>query len=393
LAIKILWQVFIGLILAALSLSPVQSLFFNTGRWLYILIFAMSSCYFLIPFCRIAAIRLKIVDNPNWRKVHTKATPLLGGLAVYLAFILSLLFNNIFLPGMALILVGGSLIFLMGLADDIRPLPASLKLTFQILFALIVIVPGNIQLTYFYHESWAHLINIPLTVLWIVGLTNAMNFFDGLDGLAAAISIIIAVFLGIISFKTYQPALGWISIAMAGSCIGFMPYNFRFGQSARIFLGDAGSTFIGFTLACLAVLGNWSATSNLVSLTAPILIFGILIFDMTYVNLSRIKNRLAANFLELLKCANKDHLHHRLLMMGFTAKETVFIISIMSACLGVSALIIMKQNITEALLGLGQAVMILGLIVILMRKGREKSSKEGEKGQPMRRRGDHIRLD
>ena len=340
-----------------------------------------------------AAVRLKIVDKPDWRKMHSNDTPLLGGLAVYLAFLLSLLLNSVFLPGMKTILLGGSLILLMGLMDDIRPIPSSIKFMVQIIISLIVILLGDIRFTFFYHEPLDPLINIPLTVLWIVGLTNAMNFFDGIDGLATALSIIIASFLGVISFITNQPALGWFSIAMAGSCTGFMPYNFRFGKSARIFLGDAGSTFTGFTLACLAVLGNWSPTSYFVSFTAPILIFGILIFDMIYVNLSRIKNRLASNFFELLKCANKDHLHHRLIIMGFSHKETVFIISSMSICLGVSALIIMRQRITEAILGLGQACMILGLIAVLMLKGREKVPKEGDRRRNMRRKEDRLHLD
>jgi UDP-GlcNAc:undecaprenyl-phosphate GlcNAc-1-phosphate transferase len=287
---------------------------------------------------------------------------------------------------MKILLLGSSLILIIGLWDDIRPLPALLKFILQVLIALVVILFGNIQLTFFYNTPWAYLINIPLTILWIVGLTNAMNFFDGIDGLAAVISIIIAVLLGIISFSTDQPALGWFSVAMAGSCMGFMPYNFRIGKSALLFLGDAGSTFLGFTLAGLAVLGTWSNTSHFVSLTAPILIFGVLIFDMIYVNLSRIKNRQAGNFFELLACVNRDHLHHRLFFMGFTEKEVVSIIAVMSACLGVSALIIMNQKVIEALLGLTQAIMILGLIVILMLKGREIIPKEGDRRARRRRR-------
>ncbi|MFC1866738.1 glycosyltransferase family 4 protein, partial [Thermodesulfobacteriota bacterium] len=369
----------------------VKFFYFNSGiRWLYILVFSFMAAYFITPFCRMAALRFNILDKPDWRKIHQQATPLLGGLGVYLAFALSLLFNNIFLPGMNILLIGGSLIFIIGLWDDIRPLPALLKFILQILISLLVILIGDIRLTFFYNELWAPFINIPLTVLWIVGLTNAMNFFDGIDGLSAAISIIASAFLGIISFQTNQPALGWFSVAMVGSCMGFLPHNFRVGKSARLFLGDAGSTFLGFTLAGLAVLGRWSNTSNFVSLTAPILIFGVLIFDMIYVNLSRIKNLQAKGFFELLTCVNKDHLHHRLLFMGFARKEVVFIISIMSICLGVSALIIMNQKITEAFLGIIQAIMIMGLIAVLMLKGRGKIPKEGDRRVFKRRRGDRL---
>jgi UDP-GlcNAc:undecaprenyl-phosphate GlcNAc-1-phosphate transferase len=336
-----------------------------------------------------AATRLNILDRPDWRKTHPDPTPLLGGLGVYLAFLLSLLFNNVFYPGMKILLLGASLILIIGLWDDIQPMPALLKFIIQVLISLVVIIFGNIQLTFFYNTPFAPFINIPLTVLWIVGLTNAMNFFDGVDGLATTMSILIAAFLGVIALKNDQTAVGWFSVALAGSCMGFMPYNFRIGKPALLFLGDAGSTFLGFTLAGLAVMGRWSNTSHFVSLTAPILIFGVLIFDMIYVNLSRIKNRLARNFFELLTCVNRDHLHHRLLFMGFNGKEAVFIIAVISACLGVSALIIMNQKVIEAILGLSQAVMILGLIVILMLKGREIIPKEGDRRVFRRRREDH----
>ncbi|MFC1821837.1 glycosyltransferase family 4 protein [Thermodesulfobacteriota bacterium] len=370
--IKVFWQAAIGIILLVLFLPVTKSWYFSKGlRWHYILMISFLAAYFAVPFCRSLAIKFNVMDKPDWRKIHDQPTPLFGGLAIYIAFSIALLMNNVFLPGMKVLLLGATLIFIMGLWDDIRPMPALIKLIFQILISLLVILLGDIQLTFFYQASWAPLFDIPLTVLWIVGLTNAMNFFDGIDGLAASMSIIAALFLGIIAFKTFQPALGWFAVALLGSCLGFMPHNFRVRGSARVFLGDAGSTFLGFTLAGLAVLGKWSNTSHFVSLAAPFLIFGVLIFDMIYVNLSRIKNRQARTFFELLTCVNKDHLHHRLLFMGFARKEVVFIISTLSICLGVSALIIMNQQVIEALLGLLQALLLFGLIMALMFKGRD----------------------
>ena len=143
-------------------------------------------------------------------------------------------------------------------------------------------------------------------------------------------------------------------------------------------------------MAGLAVLGTWSRVSHFVSLSAPILIFGVLIFDMIYVNFSRIKNRQAKNPIELLTCVNKDHLHHRLIFMGFARKEAVYIISIISTCLGVSALIIMNQRVIEAALGLFQAILILGLVAVFMLKGREKFPKEGDRRKRQRRREDRA---
>jgi UDP-GlcNAc:undecaprenyl-phosphate GlcNAc-1-phosphate transferase len=389
---RILWQTLLALSLAALLLPAARSFFFNEARrWQYLLVFSCLAACFLTPVCRALALKLKVLDRPDWRKIHDQPTPLLGGAAVFVAFSAALLLNNVFLPGMKSLLFGATLIFVMGLIDDIKPVPALLKFFLQVGISLVVVFVGDIQLTFFYHSAWAPLVNIPLTVLWMVGLTNAMNFFDGIDGLASALSIICALFLGILAFNTHQPALGWFAVAAVGACVGFLPHNFRLGKSALIFLGDAGSTFLGFTLAGLAVLGQWSMTSQFVSLVAPVLIFGVLIFDMVYVNLSRIKNRQARSFTELLTCVNKDHLHHRLLFLGFARKEAVFIISTISVCLGISAFIIMDQNFVGGLLGLFQALLILGLIMALMLKGRERVPKEGERRRVLRRREDRIR--
>jgi UDP-GlcNAc:undecaprenyl-phosphate/decaprenyl-phosphate GlcNAc-1-phosphate transferase len=392
LILNLFWQTFLALSLVALILPSVRSFFFNLGlRWQYIFLFSFLAACFLTPLCRALALKLKILDRPDWRKIHDQPTPLLGGVAIYVAFSVALLLNNVFLPGMKSLLLGATLIFVMGLIDDVKPLTALLKFVLQVGISLIVIVIGDIHLTFFYHSTWAPFVNIPLTVLWMVGLTNAMNFFDGIDGLASAMSIICALFLGILAFNTDQPALGWFAVAAVAACIGFIPHNFRLGKSALIFLGDAGSTFLGFTLAGLAVLGQWSMTSRFVSLAAPVLIFGVLIFDMVYVNLSRIKNHQARSFTELLACVNKDHLHHRLLFLGFARKEVVFIITTISVCLGMSAFIIMDQKFIEGLLGLFQALLILGLVVALMLKGRERIPKEGDRRRILRRREDRVR--
>jgi UDP-GlcNAc:undecaprenyl-phosphate GlcNAc-1-phosphate transferase len=388
---KIAWQTFLGLFLIFLIQPRVRVLYFEVGlRWQYILILSFVSAYFMAPLFRFLALKWNILDHPNSRKLHDQPTPLLGGAAVYVAFTASILLNGIFLPGMKVLLLGGSFIFFMGLIDDIFPLPALLKFILQVAVAVFVILVSPIQLTFFFGAMWEPLLNIPLTVLWMVGLTNAMNFFDGIDGLASAMSIIASFFLGLLAFNTDQPALGWFAVALLGSCAGFLPHNFRLGKSALLFLGDAGSTFLGFMLGGLAILGRWSDSSHFVSLTAPILVFGVLIFDMVYVNLSRIKNRQARSFVQLLNCANKDHLHHRLLFLGFARKEVVFIISTISVCFGVSALIIMRQDLTEALLGLFQAVLIIGLIVTLMLKGRERIPDEGDRRVMRRRREDRI---
>ena len=162
---KIIWQIVIALFLLFLSYPWVRKFYFDSGlRWQYIFIFSFLAAYFLTPLCRSVALKLNILDKPDWRKIHYQPTPLLGGLAVYIAFCTSLLLNGVFLPGMKVLLLGASMIFVMGLWDDIRPLPAFLKFILQIAIALLVIIWGDIQLTFFYHEFWAPFINIPLTV-------------------------------------------------------------------------------------------------------------------------------------------------------------------------------------------------------------------------------------
>lgn len=375
--LSVIWQAVIGILLIVLLVPIVKLTYFNAGlRWQYILVFSFIATYFLTPFCRTIALKRNILDHPDWRKRHQDPTPLLGGLAVFLAFSFSLIVNGVFLPGMKSLVVGSLLIFVLGLWDDIHSISALLRFAFQILISIFVILSGGIYLTLFKQFPGAEIFNFFLTVLWMVGLTNAMNFFDGIDGLAAGLSIISAIFLGIIAFKSGQPALGWLAVAIVGSCAGFMPHNFKFEKSADIFLGDSGSTFLGFILAGLAVLGEWSKTSGFVSFTAPVLIFGVLIFDMVYVTASRIKNRSAKNSLGILADANMDHFHHRLLFMGFKRKETAFTIFTVSTCLGVSALIIMDQEFIDALLGLFQAGLVLGIVAVLMFKGRNITSCE-----------------
>lgn len=370
--------VFYGILFVLLLAEPVRAFYFRSGlRWQYILLLSFVGALFFTPLARGLAIRFRILDSPGQRKAHLEITPLLGGLAVAAAFAVALLVNNVFLLQMKSLLVGAMLIFLIGLWDDIRPLNAGVRFLCQIFVALYVILFGGISLTFFSQQDWSPLLNVPLTALWIVGLTNAMNFFDGLDGLAAGLSVVNASFFGTVAFLSDQPSLGWFAVAIVGSCLGFLPYNFRLRRSAVIFLGDAGSTFLGFTLAGLAVLGRWSTVSPFVSVSVPILIMGILIFDISYVTLSRIRNRQANGILTAITNPGRDHLHHRLLRMGFLPKEAVFIILTLSTCFGVSALIIMDQNIVRAMLGLTQALLVLGVFVVLMLKGREPDKTDG----------------
>ena len=197
-----------------------------------------------------------------------------------------------------------------------------------------------------------------------------MNFFDGMDGLAAGIGAMISFFLGIIAFQTYQPFLGWVSLAVMGSCLGFLPYNLKGHGRASIFLGDAGSTTIGFILSCIAVYGDWSTNNSVVELISPLLIFWVLIFDMVYISIDRIVTGKVTNVKEWLEYVGQDHLHHRLKQVIGSSKKSVVFIYLMCICLGISAIVLRNAGPTEAYLLIVQAFILVVLVSVLERYGR-----------------------
>ncbi len=360
-----------------LLLPPVQTQFYTVGfRWLYVLLVSYLVAVALTPLIRHMAVRVGAVDHPSSRKIHESSTPLLGGVAVYLAFLIAILANTAGLEaplvlheGMLGVLAGGTLLLLVGVLDDIRYVPATAKLVVQLVAAAIVIWAGKL-LTFFPHGLWGDALNVLLTVLWIVGITNAFNFFDGMDGLATGLAIITAFFLGIVAFQTNQPTLGWVAVALVGAGLGFLPYNFRTKASATIFLGDAGSTFLGFTLACLAVKGNWADQNPIVSVSTPILIFGVLIYDMVHTTVERIylgKVRTVKGYLEYV---GKDHMHHRLERVLGSRTETVSIIFLLSISLGLAGVVLRNARTVDALFLLLQATIIVVVVSILERRGR-----------------------
>jgi len=362
---------------ALLLLPPVQTQFYTFGfRWLYVLLVSYLVAVALTPLIRHMAIRIGAVDHPDFRKIHETATPLLGGVAVYLAFLIAILANTAGLEaplvlneGMLGVLAGGTLLLLVGVRDDIRYVPATAKLVVQIAAAVIVIWAGKL-LTFFPHGLWGDALNLLLTVLWIVGITNAFNFFDGMDGLATGLAIITAFFLGIVAFQTNQPTLGWVAVALVGAGLGFLPYNFRLKDPATIFLGDSGSTFLGFTLACLAVKGNWADHNPTVSVSTPILIFGILIYDMVHTTVVRVYLGKVRTVKEYLEYVGKDHMHHRLERVLGSRTETVFMIFLLSIALGLAGVVLRHARTMDALFLLLQATIIVVVVSILEHRGR-----------------------
>lgn len=364
----------LGALLGAMALAvpTVRHLFALEGlRWLYILFFAFLVAGALTPFMVHLGHQWGLVDQPSERKIHVHPTPRLGGVAVYLGFLGSVLLNSILPDWMIATLAAGSLLLIVGVIDDVWELPAASKLVAQLVAAGIVISTGKV-LTLFPGGPVGDVANVMLTLFWIVGITNAFNFFDGMDGLATGLAILIAGFMGVVAFETNQPELGWLAIAIIGAGAGFLPYNFRGRKPAVIFLGDGGATFLGFTLACLAVKGNWADHSPIVSFSNPLLIFGVLIYDMIHITVERVATGKVRSIKGWLDYVGKDHLHHRLERALGSRQASVAMICLMTICLGLAALALREAGTAEALLLLVQACLIVVMITILEWSGRQK---------------------
>ena len=360
------WISFLVLALAGTLLLPGVRTTWHTvygARWAYILVVSCLISFGLTPILIRLARFLEVLDLPATRKLHAEPTPLLGGLAIYTAFGVSILANSILDNQVVAIMLGASLLVVVGILDDARSVPAGVKLLAQ-LIAVAVVINSGVVLTLFPQSAVSSAANAALTMVWLLGITNAMNFFDGMDGLATGLSIITAGFLGFFAALTFQPFMGWLAAAVVGGCLGFLPFNLRPKRPAAIFLGDAGSTFLGFVLAALAVKGEW-AENHIIDVAAPVLIFWIFIFDMTHITIDRIATRKVRSFREWIAYVGKDHLHHRLEALLGSRRQTVFLIFFLSISMGLAAMALRNARTLEAVLLILQAAIIVVIVSIL----------------------------
>ena len=340
--------------------------------WLYLVVLAFAVALFAAPLVRALALRCGVLDMPDARKVHDVATPLLGGAAVYGAFAVTVLSNFDFSLQLKGVAVGATLVVAIGILDDITDLRASLKLLGHVGAAVAAIAYGVVlNIAPYWVPGFAWL-NVGLTILWFVTVTNAIQFLDGMDGLAAGLGVLAGLFFGAAAFQTRQPFLMFLSAALVGACLGFLPYNFRPG-GASIFLGDSGASFIGFTLAGLAAMGDWADDDPLVSLLTPTLILAVPLFDIGFVGILRIVKGKVSTFGEWLAYTGRDHIHHRFADLGLTKTQSVLLIYLMAGTLGLSALLLKGAERREAGLILTQAACVLALIAILEGVGRGRS--------------------
>ena len=360
-----------GLLVAALLLPGVRGQFFAAGyRWVYVLVLSFCASVLATPIVRGLAHQFGVLDQPDVdRKIHDRPTALLGGIGIWIAVVGALVANNVWPAGLAAVLATATLLMVFSAADDVRPLGSWLKFGIFLLSSGLAVHAGA-QAQIFPPGVIGTSLNVMLSFVWILGIFNALNFLDGMDGLAAGLAAVIAVFMGMVAFETGQPAIGWAAAAIAGACLGFLIYNFRPGARATIFLGDAGSNFLGFMLASLALLGFWADADPLVAISNPILIFSVLIYDMTYITVARIASGKVRSFFEWIDYVGQDHLHHRIAAVLDGRTKAVVFILLMNVCMGIAALELRAAEPGTAALLLVQAFVILVLVTMLERRGK-----------------------
>ena len=336
---------------------------------------ALLISFLTTPLVKMFAYKVGAIDVPkDARRVHKHPIPRLGGLAMFIGFLLAVvLFADIDRQTEG-ILLGSIVIVILGVIDDIMPLPALLKFGVQIIAALIAVYFGVVieivsnpnvfsSVEYVFLNGWS----IPLTVIWIVAITNSVNLIDGLDGLAAGVSAIASITMLVVAVVLGSGNVAVILAALTGACIGFLPYNFN---PAKIFMGDTGALFLGYVLATLSVTGLFKFYA-IISFAVPILALALPLFDTVFAFSRRLlkgQNPMAPD---------RGHFHHRLLDMGLSQKQVVAILYSISAVLGLAAVVITTSGEIKAIILILAFAVAMAIGAALM-KGRIHE-KEAEK--------------
>lgn len=311
------------------------------------LIVAFLASIILTPLVKRLAFRIGAVDAPNYRKVHARIMPRLGGLAIFGAFIIGFIFLKVttgFESKYAFaILLAATIIVVTGIIDDMREISAKAKMLGQLAAACIVVFVGDIQIDFINLPFEGKLdfgwLGIPITIIWIVGITNAINLIDGLDGLAAGVSTIALITIaGMAMIMSNGFVIAMASI-LAAATIGFLFFNFH---PAKIFMGDTGALFLGFMISVFALLGFKNIT--VISFIIPVIMLGVPISDTFFAIVRRLRMK------KKWSDPDKSHLHHRLLDLGFSHRQTVLIIYGIAMIFGLMAIIFSMAKVWGAIL-------------------------------------------
>lgn len=354
--------------------------------YVYVFCFSLLLSLLLTPWARRLAIRFKVLDYPGERKLQDKPIPLMGGLAIFLAFLFTILVNLIILlmiksntgfqnllpnpvgailissfpkflkslPQLIGILIGGTIVLLLGLIDDMKGLKPETKILGQVMVILPLIALG-IRATLFTENFY---VGSLVTLIWMLAIINAFNLLDNMDGLTAGVGLIACFIFFIVTSRQHQPFTSIALLALAGALLGFLRYNFN---PAKIFLGDAGSMFIGYMLAVLSITASYyrEGLPTHLPVVMPILILAVPIFDTLSVISIRIKRK------EPIFSADKNHFSHRLVALGFSQRGAVLLIYLISFCLGITATLLTQVNISGAIIIFIQAALVIAIIALL----------------------------
>ena len=355
------------------------------------LLAALVISFLMTPVVRTFAYKVGAVDVPkDARRMHKVPIPRLGGLAIFIGFMISvLLLGNVRGNGqMQSILLGSVIIVVLGVVDDIMALPAMLKFVVQIAAALIPALNGVVIQAFsnpnIFSDSLYWVLgplSVPFTVLWIVAITNAVNLIDGLDGLANGVSAISATTMLVIALLASEAQVAIVMAALVGACVGFMPYNLN---PAKMFMGDTGATFLGYILATMSIQGLFKFYA-VISFAVPFLILGLPIFDTTFAFIRRLAHGQSPMH------ADRGHIHHRLIDMGLNQKQAVATLYVISAMLGLSAVVLTTGGEQKAMLFFA-TLCIVGAVaarVVFPKEIREELHEELEELRDLGHHGEH----
>jgi UDP-GlcNAc:undecaprenyl-phosphate GlcNAc-1-phosphate transferase len=332
--------------------------------------FAVSNVF--TPVAKTISIKVGAIDYPKARGMHKEPMPRMGGLAIVIGFVFTVLLLYRFVEfsetrKLIGFMIGAAMIVVLGMFDDIYNLRARFKLFIQILAAFVAIMSGiKINVVMWPVTHALNYLSGPITLIWIVGVTNAVNLIDGLDGLAAGVSSIAALCIMVLCILTGEETAILLTAALAGSCLGFLPRNFN---PAQIFMGDTGATFLGYTLAVTSILGVFKGYAVL-ALVVSMLCLGLPIFDTMFAMVRRMAKK------QPIMQADRGHLHHRLIDRGFSQKQAVMILYGISILCGLTAILIAFKD-AQTVVVILLTIFVLSLLIYFF-NNRRKTKHENE---------------
>lgn len=313
---------------------------------------ALITTFFVTFAIKKIALKLNVVDIPNHRKIHTKPTPLLGGLAIFIGFFVGLLYLRPMHDHYFVIMLGAIVIIITGILDDKYDLRPVVKFGGQVLAASFLISSGLIieRFTFpFIGVVDLGVFSVIITILWVVGITNAVNFMDGLDGLATGISTIAISTMLIMAIVDMQMFAAYLCVVLIGANIGFLYHNF---YPAKIYMGDTGSNFLGYMIAVISILGLFKNIA-LLGFVIPVVILAVPIFDTLFAIIRRVRNK------QSISQPDNKHIHYQLMRVGLTHRQSVLVMYAFSLIFGIIAILFAKTSYTITFI-----VLIIALILV-----------------------------